>query len=133
MFRKIAVVALAALTLGVSSLSVTAPAEARNGAFIYRGGYNHWHGGGWGHRGWGHGGWGGNGWGGNGWGWGAAGVVAGLAAAPLFYGPGYGYGYGNGPGYYGSDYYYDGPVCSWERVRVRTPYGWRYGRQRVCY
>jgi hypothetical protein len=121
MFRKIALAALAALTLGTATIATSAPADAR--PLFYRGGG--WHGGGWGHRHWG---------GGGGWGWGAAGLITGLAAAPLLYG-GYGGGYGPGYGGYGYDdgYYYDEPACGWRRVRVQTPYGWRIGRERVCY
>jgi len=125
MFRKIALAALAALTVGAAVISTAAPVEAR--PLYYRGG-------GW-HGGW-HGGWGHGHWGGGGWGWGAAGLITGLAAAPLLYGPGYGYGYGYGPGYgYGYDdgYYYDAPACGWRRVRIQTPYGWRIARERVCY
>jgi hypothetical protein len=124
MFRKIAAAALAAITLGTATFALPDPVEAR--PFYYRGGG--WHGGGWGHRHWG---------GGGGWGWGAAGLITGLAAAPLLYGagPGYGYGYGPayGPGYGYDDGYYDAPACGWRRVRIHTPYGWRIARERVCY
>jgi len=121
MFRKIALAALAALTWGTATLTMAASSADARPMFIHRGAGN-WHGGGWHGGGW-HGGWGHRGWygGGNGWGWGAAGLITGLAAAPLLYGPGYGYDY------------YSGPDCGWERVRVRTPYGWRYANRQVCY
>jgi hypothetical protein len=128
MFRKIAAVALAALTLGTATFAMSASAEAR--PLYYRGGGAGWHGG------WGHRGWGGGGWNGNGWGWGAAGLITGLAAAPLLYGPGYGYGgYGYGaPAYYGDPYYdVPAPACGWRTIKVQTRYGWRTQRARVCY
>jgi hypothetical protein len=134
MFRKIALAALAALTMGTATLTMAAPSAEARPLYLHRGGgggmgawHGNWRGNGGNWRGgWGHRGWRGNG---DGWGWGAAGLITGLAAAPLLYGPGYGYGYGPG---YGYDYY-EGPDCGWERVRVRTPYGYRFANRQVCY
>lgn len=149
MFRTLLVAAVAACTLGAASLTATAPAEARSVGTLYnlpRGGGG-WHGGGgwrgggggWGGRHWGGGGWGGGGrrwygggygrrWGGGGWGWGGGLALAPLLLAPGLYGNNY---YGNS--YYDDDYYDYGPVCRWRRVRIQTYYGWRIGRQRICY
>jgi len=76
----------AALTIAVSGLAMTSPAQAR------------WHGGG---SGWHHGGWGGGAALG---GFAAGALIGGALASPYYYGPGY-YGPGYGPRYY-DDYAY---------------------------
>jgi hypothetical protein len=96
--RTVGLAAAAAIVLGVSAMS---PASAQRG-FGHGGGGFHgafrgggWHGGGWHGGGWRHGGWG--------FGPAVAGGLAfgALAAAPYYYG----YGYGCGPQVVGYDVY----------------------------
>ncbi len=116
MLRKM-IIALATVTaIGAVAMNGADAASRWHGG---GGGGGHWHGGG----GWHGGGWHGGGWH-HGWhgGWG--------------WGPAVGFGLGFGAGYYGypyyagyGPYYYSG--C-YRRVRVATPYGWRWRRVWVC-
>ena len=106
MLRKLVYAGLAALSLGGALLAMSTPAEAR-----------YWH------RGFGLS----FGFGTPGFGWGG----------PFWGNPGYGYGFGYQPYYYEPEpaYRYDGayPACEVRRVRVHTPYGWRWRARRFCW
>jgi hypothetical protein len=104
--KKIAMAALMAGTLGVSSIAATSPAEAQ------------W-------RGWGPGLAGGLV---------AGAVIGGLATSAYGWGPGYGY-YSYGPGYYGAGYYgagyYGGPYAY--DYGYDAPYRWGGGYTTTTY
>ena len=118
MIGKFALFTIAAIGLGAASIGT--PAQAAPPGAGYGGIYPHAHGGwngGWRGGGYRGGGWRGGGWHrrgyyGGGWGWGA----------PLY-------------GFYGAPYAYDDGYiyCRYRKVRIHTPYGWRWGRRRVCW
>ena len=108
MLRKTFIALAAAASIG---LLVPGAASARG---FGHGGGGGWHGGGW-HGGWGGGGWRRRGWYGGGWGWGWGAPVLGFYSTPYYYDD-YGYAY-----------------CRYRTVRIHTPWGWRWGRRRICW